>query len=170
MDLWALPSHLLVKSWSAQSHHLHYFRYLYCTTLTLAHLVKIQQSMRFSFLFFVENSICHNLQAHSQYKTVLSSIRSIIHQCCESGTGKMFFWEIPMLTWKECWECVQKHVILHSHLQCKLAPMIHISQYTPHPSSLFFPRYFWRMPGCGSDTESKKNNDFKTAKIKMKIF
>lgn len=79
----------------------------------------------FSFLFCVENSICHNLQAHSQYKTVLSSIRSIIHQCCESGTGKMFFWEIPMLTWKECWECVQKHVILQS------SPMQACS-YDPH--------------------------------------
>lgn len=95
VDMWALSSHLLVRSWSAQSCDLHYSRYLYCTTLTLAHLVKIQQnSMRFSFLSFffpVENSISHNPQAHSQYKTVLSSIRSIIHQCCESGTGKDVF-------------------------------------------------------------------------------
>lgn len=51
MDLWALSSHLL-GSWSAQSCDLHYSRYLYCTTLTLAQLVKIQQnSMRFSLFF-----------------------------------------------------------------------------------------------------------------------
>lgn len=88
MDLWALSSHLLVKSWSAQSRHLHYSRYLYCTTLTLA-FSHIQQSI--FFIFPVENSISRNPQAHSQYKSVLSSIRSIIHQCRVSGSGKNVF-------------------------------------------------------------------------------
>lgn len=89
MDLWALSSHLLVKSWSAQSRHLHYSRYLYCTTLMLAHLIIFNNP--FSFFFPVENSISRNPQAHSQYKSVLSSIRSIIHQCRVSGSGKNVF-------------------------------------------------------------------------------
>ncbi len=158
MDLWVPSSHLLVKSWSAQSRHLHYSRYMYCTTLTLAHLVIFNNP--FSFFFSVENSISCNPQAHSQYKSVLSSIRSIIHQCPISGSGKnVVFWEIPMLSWNECWEFIQKHVI-HLHLQSMLAPMIHISQNPPHPSSLFFPWYFWGMPGCGSDINKTEINGF----------
>lgn len=76
--------------------------------------------MRF---FFVGNSISHNPRSQSQYKNVLSSIRSIINQYCENETEK------------ERNPSAENYLSIFNQLQYKPVPAIHIFQ-NPFQSTL----------------------------------